>query len=126
MKFEDTPWTERQPNFETEYLCVYQDKYSVTNPADGHRLFIPKKDNIGDIATAFKFAIVAGEAAIASSDNDWTGYNVGINRGKVAGQTINYPHVHLILRKEGDTPNPIGGVRNVIAGKGDYTKNKTI
>lgn len=49
------------------------------------------------------FAVAAGESAISSSDSDWSGYNVGINRGKVAGQTINYPHVHLILRKAGDT-----------------------
>ena len=122
MKFEDTPWAERPPVYETAYLSVYQDKYPVTDPAAGHLLFVPKQDNIEMIVTAFKFAITAGESVISSSDSDWSGYNVGINRGKVAGQTINWPHVHLILRKEGDTPNPVGGVRNVIAGKGDYTQ----
>ena len=50
------------------------------------------------------------------------GYNIGINDGKAAGQTIMHLHVHLIPRYEGDVPNPKGGIRNVILGKGDYTK----
>jgi len=37
---------------------------------------------------------------------------------------VMYPHVHLIPRKDGDCENPKGGVRNVIPGKGDYTKNE--
>ena len=50
------------------------------------------------------------------------GYNIGMNVGEAAGQTVMYPHVHLIPRKDGDCENPKGGVRNVIPGKGDYTK----
>ena len=51
-----------------------------------------------------------------------TGYNIGINMGQSAGQTCMYPHVHLIPRKDGDTEDPVGGVRNVIPGKGNYKK----
>jgi diadenosine tetraphosphate (Ap4A) HIT family hydrolase len=50
------------------------------------------------------------------------GYNIGINNGKVAGQTIMHLHIHLIPRYKGDVQNPVGGIRNVIPGKGDYTK----
>jgi diadenosine tetraphosphate (Ap4A) HIT family hydrolase len=48
------------------------------------------------------------------------GYNVGVNIGQVAGQTIMHPHVHLIPRYSGDMAEPRGGVRHVIAGKARY------
>ena len=49
-----------------------------------------------------------------------SGYNVGINVGKDAGQTVMHVHVHLIPRYPGDTADPTGGVRNVIPGQGQY------
>jgi diadenosine tetraphosphate (Ap4A) HIT family hydrolase len=48
------------------------------------------------------------------------GYNIGVNDGEIAGQTIMHLHVHLIPRFRGDVGDPWGGVRNVIAGKGLY------
>ena len=48
------------------------------------------------------------------------GYNVGINIGPDAGQTVMHVHVHLIPRLAGDVAKPEGGVRNVIPGKGSY------
>ena len=48
------------------------------------------------------------------------GFNIGINVGAVAGQTIFHCHVHLIPRQPGDVANPRGGVRAVIPGKADY------
>jgi diadenosine tetraphosphate (Ap4A) HIT family hydrolase len=48
------------------------------------------------------------------------GYNVGVNVGRAAGQTIGHVHVHLIPRFAGDVSEPEGGVRNVIPGKGMY------
>lgn len=47
-------------------------------------------------------------------------YNIGINDGMAAGQTIDHLHVHIIPRYKGDVLNPRGGVRNIIPGKGDY------
>jgi diadenosine tetraphosphate (Ap4A) HIT family hydrolase len=57
---------------------------------------------------------------LQEKDKTIGGFNVGINAGKVAGQTIMHCHVHLIPRREGDTENPRGGVRGVIPGKMNY------
>jgi diadenosine tetraphosphate (Ap4A) HIT family hydrolase len=59
-------------------------------------------------------------AEILAQDPEVTGFNVGINAGAVAGQTIFHCHVHLIPRRSGDVKNPRGGVRHVIPGKGFY------
>ena len=48
------------------------------------------------------------------------GYNIGINVGKYAGQTINHLHVHLIPRYKGDIENPVGGIRGVIPSRRLY------
>lgn len=48
------------------------------------------------------------------------GYNIGMNLGEAAGQSIMHLHVHLIPRYNGDVENPRGGVRGVIPGKQNY------
>jgi diadenosine tetraphosphate (Ap4A) HIT family hydrolase len=48
------------------------------------------------------------------------GFNVGVNCGEVAGQTVLHAHIHLIPRYIGDVPSPRGGVRNIIPDKGNY------
>lgn len=51
---------------------------------------------------------------------DPAGYNIGINDGAAAGQTIGHLHMHLIPRYLGDAPDPRGGERWVIQSKADY------
>ena len=53
-------------------------------------------------------------------DEAITGFNIGMNIGKDAGQTIFHCHIHIIPRRQGDTPNPKGGVRGVIPLKQKY------
>jgi diadenosine tetraphosphate (Ap4A) HIT family hydrolase len=55
-----------------------------------------------------------------ASANPPQGYNIGINVGAAAGQTVAHLHVHVIPRYEGDVPDPRGGVRHVVPGKGNY------
>jgi diadenosine tetraphosphate (Ap4A) HIT family hydrolase len=50
------------------------------------------------------------------------GYNVGVNVGSAAGQTVNHVHVHVIPRFTGDVPDPRGGVRHCIPGRGSYER----
>jgi diadenosine tetraphosphate (Ap4A) HIT family hydrolase len=58
------------------------------------------------------------------ADRSVTGVNVGVNCGEDAGQTVGHAHVHLIPRRQGDTPNPRGGVRGVIPEKRDYSNGQ--
>ena len=55
-------------------------------------------------------------------DNEITGFNVGVNIGKDAGQSIMHCHVHLIPRRKGDVEDPRGGVRGVIPSKQKYSR----
>jgi len=50
------------------------------------------------------------------------GYNIGVNVGQAAGQSIFHVHIHIIPRYKGDVENPQGGVRHVIPKKGHYTR----
>ena len=55
-------------------------------------------------------------------DSNISGFNVGVNIGKDAGQSIMHCHIHLIPRREGDVENPQGGVRSVIPLKQYYVR----
>ena len=59
-------------------------------------------------------------AEVRGIDNQVTGFNVGVNVGQDAGQTVMHVHVHLIPRRQGDVESPRGGVRSVIPGKQNY------
>ena len=103
-------------------FAVY-DGYPVTR---GHVLVIPKehKPTFFDLTyleqqEIFMLLDVVRER-LEARDSSITGFNIGMNCGESAGQTIMHCHVHLIPRREGDHPNPRGGVRAVIPGKADY------
>jgi diadenosine tetraphosphate (Ap4A) HIT family hydrolase len=57
---------------------------------------------------------------VSGSDSTVTGFNIGMNCGESAGQTIFHAHLHHIPRRDGDTSNPRGGVRGVIPDKMNY------
>jgi diadenosine tetraphosphate (Ap4A) HIT family hydrolase len=57
---------------------------------------------------------------ICRNDATVSGFNIGMNVGESAGQTVMHAHIHLIPRRDGDTPTPRGGVRGVIPGKRSY------
>ena len=57
---------------------------------------------------------------ISEKDKTVTSFNIGINDGKEAGQTISHCHIHLIPRRKGDVKEPSGGIRHIIPEKGFY------
>ena len=97
------------------HVAVYRDRYPVTQ---GHLLFVPKYQDPSMIREAFASALFEGNRMVDAGECD--GYNIGINCGTSAGQTVMYPHVHLIPRRSGDCTDPTGGVRGVIAGQQNY------
>lgn len=101
--------------WEDFHVAVYKDRYPVTK---GHLLFVPKENTPGLIREAFASALFEGNRLVDTGECD--AFNIGINMGTAAGQTVMYPHVHLIPRKHGDCADPIGGVRAVVFGQANY------
>ena len=108
---------------ENELAYAVRDGYPVT---EMHSLIIPKR-HIQDYFDLTKEELIACDQLIRSlkdeisnSDNSVNGFNIGMNSGETAGQTIFHCHIHLIPRRTGDVDNPRGGVRNIIPGMGNY------
>ena len=99
------------------HIVVYSDRYPCT---PGHLLFVPKYDSEALIKNCFEDAFDEGQRMVNQGECD--GFNIGFNSGTSAGQTVMYPHIHLIPRRTGDVSDPVGGVRNTIPGKGNYKK----
>jgi ATP adenylyltransferase len=108
---------------ENELAYAVRDAFPVT-PL--HTLVIPKRHvsayfDLGQAELNACHRLLEQEkGAIEQADTGVEGFNVGINEGVVAGQTVFHCHVHLISRRKGDVDEPMGGVRNVIPGKGVY------
>ena len=109
------PWDQQVDEKIT--TMVYLDRYPCT---PGHRLYVPKDDHVNHIARAMEDALADGLHMVAQGECD--AFNIGYNGGEAAGQTVMYPHIHLIPRRSGDVEDPVGGVRNTIPGKGNYKK----
>jgi diadenosine tetraphosphate (Ap4A) HIT family hydrolase/5-methylcytosine-specific restriction endonuclease McrA len=71
---------------------------------------------------ACNLLLEAAKARIEQEDAAVRGFNIGINSGLAAGQTVLHCHIHLIPRREGDVSDPAGGVRHVIPGRGYYER----
>ena len=91
-----------------------------------HCLIVPKR-HVSDYFDLTKDEIIACNDLISKMknkiikiDSSVKGFNIGVNSGKVAGQSIMHCHIHLIPRREGDVENPQGGVRGVIPSKQHY------
>jgi ATP adenylyltransferase len=108
---------------ENELALAFEDKYPVT---EGHTLIIPKR-HVSDYfdlhqpeINAIHQLLDARKAQLQQSDPTIRGFNIGVNAGKDAGQTIFHCHVHLIPRRPGDMEDPTGGVRGVIPKRQKY------
>ena len=102
-----------------------RDSYPVS---PGHSLIIPFRHCAGffDLTPEEMSAcmeLVVEEQLVLDSEFSPDGYNVGINVGVAAGQSIFHVHIHMIPRYAGDSSHPQGGVRQVIPEKAEYTRS---
>ncbi len=107
---------------ESTLAVVIRDEFPV---APGHTLVIPRRHvgsffDITDEERAELFALVASARQKLDDEFRPDGYNIGINDGAAAGQTVPHLHIHLIPRYRGDHPDPRGGVRWIFPEKADY------
>jgi diadenosine tetraphosphate (Ap4A) HIT family hydrolase len=107
---------------ENTTAMVIRDGYPVS---PGHTLLIPKRHtgSFFDLSTQERddlLALLDRAKSVLDAELQPQGYNIGINDGAAAGQTVPHLHVHLIPRFEGDLPDPRGGVRWVIPAKAKY------
>lgn len=113
---------EREILARNESAIAVFDSYPVS---PGHALVLPLRHavTIWDLSAAEYddcFCLVRVLQPILAARFSPDGFNVGVNCGEAAGQSVWHAHIHVIPRYRGDTPNPRGGVRHVIALKADY------
>jgi ATP adenylyltransferase len=113
----------RQIFAENELAICFPDGFPVT---EGHTLIIPKRH----VADFFELSQEEAHAVfellhlrrkeLLAADNTIKGFNVGVNVGHAAGQSVMHCHIHLIPRRKGDDPAPKGGVRGAISARQSY------
>lgn len=106
-----------------EYSYSRWDGYPVS---EGHCLIIPKRhvisiDDLTDSELKDLYTVLKQTKIMLCEVYQPDGFNIGINEGEAAGQTVPHLHIHLIPRYEGDVVCPRGGVRGVIPSKRNYT-----
>ncbi len=101
-----------------------RDSYAVS---PGHTLVSPRRH----VASFFELtseeinacmALINEERKLLDEEFKPDGYNIGVNIGSAAGQSVFHVNIHIIPRYKGDVENPQGGVRHVIPGKGHYKR----
>jgi diadenosine tetraphosphate (Ap4A) HIT family hydrolase len=110
-----------------ENMLAYA-SYDTYPVSEWHCLIIPKRhvknyfELTNEEVIACNDLIKKLKEKILLKDQLVKGFNIGINSGKVAGQSVLHCHIHLIPRREGDVENPQGGVRSVIPLKQHYKR----
>ena len=111
--------------YSSDLFFVVRDSYPVTKL---HTLIIPHRhvSNFFDLNdnefNDLNKILKKQRQSLLDLDKEITGFNIGVNAGTDAGQTIMHVHIHLIPRRKGDIENPRGGVRGVIPSKQKYIK----
>ena len=109
------PWDDQVKELTDFHVAVFRDRFPV---ARGHLLFVPQYNTDAVIQDCFDSALRHGRRMVENGECD--SFNIGLNMGREAGQTVMYPHVHLIPRRAGDCSDPVGGVRGVVFGQANY------
>ena len=115
--------TEDRVFAQNQLAIALWDGYPVS---PGHALIIPRRHtpswfDATELEQSALLALVKSAKAIIDRRHRPDGYNIGVNVGAAAGQTVFHLHMHLIPRFVGDVGDPHGGVRHVIPAKANYT-----
>jgi len=107
-----------------DHAFAFLDGFPVT---PGHCLIVPKRHIVSFFEAtgeeqAALFELVAGMRQLQLAQRSPDGFNIGINDGPAAGQTVMHLHIHLIPRYLGDSEDPRGGVRWVMPKTAPYWK----
>ncbi len=108
---------------EYKHFLIIRDLFPVTNL---HSLVIPKRHVVSyfecnqDEYDEIPIILNTQKTELKLTDESITGFNIGMNIGEDAGQTVFHFHIHIIPRRKGDVLNPKGGVRGVIPDKQKY------
>lgn len=107
---------------ENDFAAALLDEYPV---ADGHMLVIPKRHvgslfDLPEVELAVLWEMVSLVRGRIMSELKPDGFNIGVNDGSAAGQTVMHAHVHIIPRRQGDAADPRGGVRWIMPEKARY------
>ena len=121
----DCPFCNPAPDriiLENEIILGLWDGFPVS---PGHALLVPRRhvakwSDASSREQAELWAAIAGLQGQIERRYKPHGYNIGVNSGEAAGQTIPHLHVHVIPRYHGDVDDPKGGVRWVVPAKADY------
>ncbi len=101
------------------FALSIDDKYPIVK---GHSLIVPFFD-LGSAEQKACFKLLEDtKRLVAGKDPTVSGFNIGVNDGIDAGQTILHCHIHLIPRRKGDVPDPRGGIRRIILVKATIVK----
>lgn len=108
--------------YENKYAIAYFDEFPVNK---GHILIISKRHaetffNLSNIEQRSMISLLNKCKKYIDNLYCPDGYNIGLNCGKDAGQTVMHVHLHLIPRYKGDVDDPKGGIRSVIPSKKNY------
>ena len=108
--------------YESDYFFIVRDKYPVS---DGHMLIVSRelRQDFFELSAEEKNELpelITRAKSIIEKTYNPTGYNIGMNCGTSAGQTVFHFHCHVIPRYDGDMDDPRGGVRHSVEGKGYY------
>ena len=110
---------------ENELCLTLHDNYPVS---EGHCLIVPRRHvrdyfdmNPAEIDAANRLMHRSRER-LKVHDPSISGFNIGTNAGKSAGQSVFHAHIHFIPRRDGDQKDPQGGVRKIFPEKAKYRK----
>lgn len=116
-------------DFKTQPILIENNFWFVVedgNPvSQGHSLLIPKKHLVSvfdlteeEFGGGFRLLQQVKDLIVQKYNPE--GFNIGLNEGEAAGQTVHHLHIHIIPRYKGDVENPRGGIRHIIPSKGYY------